>query len=134
MSAPQVPGVLLTVILAGQVMVGLVVSTILKVLVSTLVADVVVVISNETKYSPDRLGVNEVDVATVLSARLPEFIVVVKPLGSLTFHWYVTLFSTPSYPPVRWIAVQPETVFGLVAGSVIFACTVPPAAIRSPKE
>ena len=75
------------VIFTGAVIVGLVVSIILKVLVSTLVANEVVVISNETKYSPGKLGVNEVDVVIVLLTKLPEFMIVVNPFGSLTIHW-----------------------------------------------
>ena len=72
--------------LAGQLIVGFVVSTTLKVLVSTLVADEVeVVTSNETKYSPGKLGVKDVDVVVEVFAKLPEFSGVVEPSGSLTF-------------------------------------------------
>ena len=73
--------------LVGQLIAGFVASTTLKVLVSTLVANDVVVISRETKYSPGKSGVNDVDAVIVLSARLPEFNAVVEPSGNLTFHW-----------------------------------------------
>ncbi len=87
-TAVAVQAVLVVVaILAGAVIVGLVVSIMLKVLVSTLVANEVVVISNETRYSPGKSGVNEVDVVIVVSIKLPEFMIVVNPFGSLTFHW-----------------------------------------------